>query len=134
MLNKVNSFKIFRIFNEKFIFLFFELGCHSTFMVKVGRFIGYFKTMPFWVTFWLFKNIPYDITLICNYGISIVIFWWCFCNTWLLYSDKSYCTRRVRRCSYGTNCAWCNKIIVILLYVIILIKCFQHVGLKQRLL
>ena len=45
MLSKVNNFKIFRIFNEKFIFLFCELykRVHNTFMVKLGSFTVYFK-------------------------------------------------------------------------------------------
>ena len=50
--------------------------------------------------------------LTCNGGMSIVI-WWCFYKACLLYSDKPYCIRRVTRCSYGTNCASYNKIIVI---------------------
>ena len=49
MLNEVNNLKIFRIFNEKFIFLFCQLGkrVHNTFMVKEGSFTVYFKIMPF---------------------------------------------------------------------------------------
>ena len=91
MLNKVNNFKIFIIFNEKFIFLFCELcqSIHNTFMVKVGSFTVYFKIIHFWVTSWLFKKVPYDIVLTCNYGRSIFIFWWFFYNKWLLYSDKT---------------------------------------------
>ena len=99
MLNEVNNFKIFRIFYQKFIFLFCELckRVHNTFMVKVGSFTVYFKILPFWVTSWPFKKVSYDIALSYNYGISTVILWWCFCNTRLLYSDKPYCIRRVRR-------------------------------------
>ena len=26
--------------------------------------------MPFWVTSWPFKKVPYDIALTCNYGMS----------------------------------------------------------------
>ena len=59
----------------------------------------YLKIMPFWVTSWLFRKVPYGIVLTCNYDISVVISWWCFCNTWLLYSDKPYC-------------AWYSKTIV----------------------
>ena len=49
MLNKVNNFKIIRIFNDKFIFLFGELckGVQNALMVKVGSFTGYFKIIPF---------------------------------------------------------------------------------------
>ena len=132
MLNKVNNFKIFRIFNKKFMFLFCELckRVHNTFMVKIGNFIVYFKIMPFWVTPWPFKKVPYDVALACNYDISTVILWWCFCNAQLLYSEKPYCVRRVKWCSYDANCAWYNKILVILLCVIILIKCFQHLRSK----
>ena len=80
---KVNDFKIFTIFNEKFIFLFCELclSIHNTCMIEVGSFTEYFKIMHFWITSWLFKKVPYDIALTCNYGMTIVIFWWCFCNT-----------------------------------------------------
>ena len=109
---QVNNFKIFGILNEKFIFLFCELckGVHNTFMVKVGRFIVLFKIIPFWVTSWLFKKVPYVIALTCNYGHSHFLMM--FLNTWLLFSDKPYCIRRVRRCSYDTNCASWNKFIV----------------------
>ena len=110
MLSKVNNFRIFRIFNKTFFYEFCK-RVQNTFMVKVGSFTVYFKIMLFWVTSWFFKNVPYDIALTCNYGMSIVIFWY-FCDTSLLYSDKLYCIRRVRRCSYGTNCAWYNKIII----------------------
>ena len=133
MLSKVNNFKIFRIFNEKLIFLFYELRrrVHNTFMVKVGSFTVYFKIMLVWGTFWLSKKVSYDIAFTCHYDVSIVIFWLCFCDTWLLYSDKPYCIRRVTWCSYDKNCAWYNKITVILLYVMILIKRFQHLWSKR---
>ena len=98
MPNEVNNFKIFRIFNEKFIFLFCELckRVRNTFMVKVGSFNVYFKIIPLWVASWPFKKVPYNIPLTCNYSMFTVIFW-CFCNTRLLYSDKPYCIRRVKR-------------------------------------
>ena len=93
MFNKVNNFKIFRIFNEKSIFLFCESckGLHNTFMVKVGIFDVYFKIMPFWVTSWFFKKVLYNIALTC------------ICNTWLLYYGKPYGIRRVTWCSYAKN-------------------------------
>ena len=95
------SFQNILNFQWKFIFLFCEL-CK--------------RVQNTWATSWPFKKVLYDVALICNYGKSKAIFWWCFCNTWFLYSDKPYCIRRVKRCNYGTNCVWYNKIIVILLY------------------
>ena len=60
MLNKVNNFKVFRISNEKFIFLFFELckGLYNTFMVKVVWFNGYFKIMLFELLFDFLRKFP----------------------------------------------------------------------------
>ena len=94
---------------------FFSVNCAKgtqCFHGKVRSSTIYFKIMPFWVTSSHFKKVRYDITLTCNYIMSIFIFWCCFCNTWLLYSEKPCCIRRVGRCSYGTYCAWCNKVIV----------------------
>lgn len=102
----------------------------DTFMVEVESLTISLKIIPFWVTSWLYKKVSYK-TLACNYGISIVICWWYFCNKWFHYSDIQYCIRRVRLCSYGKNCAWYIKIIVILLYVIILIKCFLNLQSKE---
>ena len=81
LLNKVKNFKCIQNFQWKihFSFLWIVQRVHNTFMVKVGSFTVYFRTMPFWVTS-LFKNVPYDITLTCNYDMSIVILWWFFCN------------------------------------------------------
>ena len=47
MFNEVNNLKIYRFFDEIVIFLFCELceRVHNTFMVKVGSFSVYFKTM-----------------------------------------------------------------------------------------
>ena len=90
MLNKASNFKIIITFNEEFIFLFCELckRVHNTFMLKIESFTVYFKIMLFWITSWTFKKVLYDIALTYNYSMSIVIFWWCFCNAWLFYLDK----------------------------------------------
>ena len=98
-------------FSMKFFFCELSKGVHNTFMVKVECFTVCFKVMPFWVTSRLFKKLLYDMALTCSCGMSIVIVWWCFCDTWLLYSDKLYWIRRVRWCSYAANCAWYNNIV-----------------------